>query len=84
MDSKKTENVDTGSHIDDKRDALVQEAEEAIHGVALSMLADPALKAEMPPFFSRQCLRLLGACSAGYFATVLYGYDAGISYDATS
>jgi hypothetical protein len=67
----------TESGIEDKRDALVHEAEEAVHGVEVSMLTDPRLKAEMPPFFSKQCLRTLSACAAGYFATALYGYDAG-------
>jgi hypothetical protein len=78
MDASKTEN-NSSSHIDDKRDALVQEAEEALHGVQLSMLSDPALKAEMPPFFSKECRHILSACMAGYFATTLYGYDAGSS-----
>jgi hypothetical protein len=64
----------------DKADDLAHEAEEAVHGVTLSMLSDPALRAEMPPFFSRDCLRILFACSAGYFATALYGYDAGLSH----
>ena len=77
--------TESGINIEDKREALVHEAEEAVHGVQLSMLSDPALKAEMPPFFSRQCLRMLGACAAGYFATTLYGYDAGIvSADLTT
>jgi hypothetical protein len=79
MDPGKVERVDSNIHVDDKRDALVAEAEEAIHGVQLSMLSDPALKAEMPSFFSRECLRMLGACMAGYMATTLYGYDAGTS-----
>ena len=78
MDPGKVERVDSTIHVDDKRDALVAEAEEAIHGVQLSMLSDPTLKAEMPSFFSRECLRMLGACMAGYMATTLYGYDAGI------
>lgn len=78
MDPSKIEQTDATSHIDDKRDAIVHEAEEALHGVEISMLSDPALKAEMPPFFSWHCLRLMGACAAGYFATMLYGYDAGI------
>jgi len=73
-DPSKVENPD----INDKSDALVHEAEEAIHGVQLSLLSDPALKAEMPSFFSKECRKLLGACAAGYFATTLYGYDAGI------
>jgi hypothetical protein len=78
MDPSKVEQSDN-THMDDKRDALVAEAEEALHGVQLSMLSDPLLKAEMPSFFSRECLRMIGACMAGYFATMLYGYDAGIS-----
>ena len=69
--------MDTASRIDEKHEGLVHEAEEALHGVQLSLLSDPALKAEMPPFFSRECLKVLGACMAGYFATTLYGYDAG-------
>lgn len=80
MDPSKVEVADSASHIDDKRDALVHEAEEAVHGVQVSMLSDPTLKAEMPSFFSWHCLRLMGACAAGYFATTLYGYDAGMSY----
>jgi hypothetical protein len=73
-DPSKVENPD----INDKSDALVHEAEEALHGVQLSLLSDPTLKAEMPSFFSKECRHLLGACAAGYFATTLYGYDAGI------
>jgi len=71
------ERTESAVAVEDKRDTLVHEAEEAVHGVEVSMLTDPALKAEMPPFFSKQCLRTLGACAAGYFATALYGYDAG-------
>ena len=78
MDSSKVEN--TTSQLDDKRDALVAEAEEALHGVQLSLLSDPALKAEMPSFFSKECRKMLGACAGGYFATTLYGYDAGILF----
>lgn len=74
-DPSKVENPD----INDKSDALVHEAEEALHGVQLSLLSDPTLKAEMPSFFSKECRHLLGACAAGYFATTLYGYDAGRS-----
>jgi hypothetical protein len=78
MDNSKIEqSAEPVTHLDDKRDAIVAEAEEAIHGVQLSMLSDPLLKAEMPSFFSKECLRMLSACMAGYFATMLYGYDAG-------
>jgi hypothetical protein len=61
-----------------KHDSIIQEAEEALHGVQMSMLLDPELKAEVPPFFSKECRHMLFACGSGYFATVLYGYDAGI------
>jgi hypothetical protein len=81
MDPSKAERTESNVAFDDKRDALVAEAEEALHGVHLSMLSDPLLKQEMPSFFSPECLRMLGACCAGYFATVLYGYDAGIHLD---
>ena len=78
MDNSKAETTDPTSHIDDKRDALVHEAEDALHGVEISLVTDPALKAEMPPFFSKECRTVLFACAAGYFATTLYGYDAGM------
>jgi hypothetical protein len=78
MEPSKIEKIEFESHLEDKRDELVVEAEEALRGVQFSMLSDPLLKAEMPSFFSRACLRMLGACMAGYFATMLYGYDAGI------
>jgi hypothetical protein len=64
--------------VNEKHDAIIQEAEEALHGVEMSMLLDPELKAELPPFFSKECRHVLFACASGYFATVLYGYDAGI------
>jgi hypothetical protein len=76
-DPKELSNTESASHVDDKRDELVHEAEEALHGVQLSLLSDPRLKAEMPSFFSKECRKMLGACMAGYFATTLYGYDAG-------
>lgn len=74
MDNSKIETTHTD---DGKRDALVQEAEQAIHGVEVSLVTDPDLKAEMPPFFSKECLKVLFACAAGYFSTTLYGYDVG-------
>jgi len=81
MEPDKRDGEEQVSHIDDKTDAIVHKAELAVHGVELSMMADPEIRAEMPGFFSRQCLRAISVCLAGYFSTMLYGYDGGMLYD---
>ena len=75
MDAANKSNIENvESQIDEKRDGLVHE----LHGVQLSLLSDPHLRAEMPPFFFKECAKVLKACVAGYFATTLYGYDASV------
>ncbi|KAH8802497.1 general substrate transporter [Xylogone sp. PMI_703] len=58
------------SHVDD-----VLDAKEALIDAESSMLTNQAVAAEVFPFFSMATARLLMVCSAGYFCTLLYGYD---------
>lgn len=61
------------SHVDDILDGM--DIKDALIDAEASMLTNQAVAAEMFPFFSMPTVRLLMVCSAGYFCTLLYGYD---------
>ena len=57
----------------DSKDIAVVEATHALHTTEEGIMTNAQVREEMFPFFSKPGMRCLMVCSAGYFATLLYG-----------
>jgi len=79
MSEEELKNVDMRH--DEKLPRVVSEftaAEHALHELDQGLMTNQQVRDEAFPIFSRGGFRCVLACAAGYFATCLYGYDAGV------